>query len=178
MRSLPSSKKYHNCQLQIGKEIAHQPPWNLNPVLLQLLIRCSPKGSSGWRVRNSVLQGNWWNRFYRIRYFQLNWFHDPNPLLISRKDLPGDISSSWLVQFSSVTQSCPTLWSPMNRSTPGLPVHHLYSNSCPSSRWCHPAISSSVIPFSCPQCLPASRSFPMSQLLHEVAKVLEFQIQH
>ena len=40
-----------------------------------------------------------------------------------------------------------------------------YSNSCPSSRWCHPAISSSVIPFSsCLQSLPASESFPMSQL--------------
>ena len=39
-----------------------------------------------------------------------------------------------------------------------------YSNSCPSSRWCHPAISSSVIPFSCPQSFPASGSFPMSQL--------------
>ena len=36
---------------------------------------------------------------------------------------------------------------------------------CPSSRWCHPAISSSVVPFSsCPQPLPASESFPMSQL--------------
>ena len=44
--------------------------------------------------------------------------------------------------------------------TPGV-----YSNSCPSSRWCHPAISSSVIPFSsCPQSLPASGSFPTSQL--------------
>ena len=43
--------------------------------------------------------------------------------------------------------------------------------------WCHPAISSSVVPFSsCPQSLPASESFPMSQLLHEVAKVLEFQL--
>ena len=40
------------------------------------------------------------------------------------------------------------------------------SNSCPSSRWCHPTISSSVVPFSsCPQSLPASWSFPMSQLL-------------
>ena len=40
-----------------------------------------------------------------------------------------------------------------------------YSNSCPSSRWCHPAISSSVVPFSsCPQSLPASGSFPISQL--------------
>ena len=40
-----------------------------------------------------------------------------------------------------------------------------YQNSCPSSWWCHPAISCSVIPFSsCPQSLPASGSFPMSQL--------------
>ena len=40
-----------------------------------------------------------------------------------------------------------------------------HSNSCPLSRWCHPAISSSVVPFSsCPQSLPASESFPMSQL--------------
>ena len=44
--------------------------------------------------------------------------------------------------------------------TPGF-----HSNSCPLSRWCHKAISSSVIPFSsCPQSLPASESFPMSQL--------------
>ena len=71
------------------------------------------------------------------------------------------------VQFSSVAQSCPTLCNPMNCSTPGLPVHHqpgVHSNSHPSSRWCHPAISSSVVPFSsCPQSLPASESFPMSQ---------------
>ena len=48
---------------------------------------------------------------------------------------------------------CPT-------PTPGV---HL--DSRPSSQWCHPAISSSVVPFSsCPQSLPASESFPMSQL--------------
>ena len=41
----------------------------------------------------------------------------------------------------------------------------VYSNSCPLSWWCHPAISSSVVPFSsCPQSLPASGSFPISQL--------------
>ena len=45
------------------------------------------------------------------------------------------------------------------------PTPEIHSNSHPSSHWCHPAISSSVIPFSsCPQCLPASESFPMSQL--------------
>ena len=49
---------------------------------------------------------------------------------------------------------------PCPSPTPGV-----YPNSCPSSRWCHPAISYSVIPFSsCPQSLPASESFPVSQL--------------
>ena len=155
-----------------------------------------------------------------------------------------------LNEFSSVTESCPILCNPTDRSTPGFPVHHqlpklaqthvhwvgdtiqpphsfhwwrvihelkshlvgnnlhifihytihfwlrsvqfscsvmsdslqphglqharpacpspapgAYSNSCPLSRWCHPTISSSVIPFSsCPQSFPASGSFPMSQL--------------
>ena len=45
------------------------------------------------------------------------------------------------------------------------PTPRVHSDSHPSSQWCHPAISSSVIPFfSCPQSLPASESFPMSQL--------------
>ena len=44
------------------------------------------------------------------------------------------------------------------------PTPRVHSNSCPSSQWCHPAISSSVISSSCPQSLPASGSFPMSQL--------------
>ena len=49
---------------------------------------------------------------------------------------------------------------PWPSSTPGV-----HSNSCPSSWWCHPAISSSDVPFSsCPQSLPASGFFPMSQL--------------
>ena len=51
--------------------------------------------------------------------------------------------------------------SPCPSPTPGV-----YSNSWPLSQWCHPAISSSVVPFSiCPQFLPASGSFPMSQLI-------------
>ena len=50
---------------------------------------------------------------------------------------------------------------PCPSPTPGV-----YPNSCPSSRWYHPVISSSVVPFSsCPQSLPASGSFPMNQLI-------------
>ena len=73
------------------------------------------------------------------------------------------------VQFSSVAQSCPTLCNPVNCSTPGLPVHHQLPEFTQTYVHrvsdCHPAISSSVVPFSsCPQSLPASGSFPMSQL--------------
>ena len=45
------------------------------------------------------------------------------------------------------------------------PTSRAYSNSCPSHWWCHPTISSSVVPFSCLRSLPASGSFPMSWLL-------------
>ena len=65
------------------------------------------------------------------------------------------------VRFSSVAQSCLTLCDPMNRNTPGLPVHHqlLEFTQTHVHRVCD------AIPFSsCPQSLPASESFPMSQL--------------
>ena len=75
------------------------------------------------------------------------------------------------VQFSSVQFSrsvvSDSLWPhesqhvrpPCPSSTP-----RVHPNSCASSQWCHPAISSSVVSSSCPQSLPASGSFPMSQL--------------
>ena len=70
------------------------------------------------------------------------------------------------VQFSSVTQSCPTLCDPMNHSTPGLPVHHQLPEFTQTHvHWVGDAILPSVVPFSsCPQSLPTSGSFPMSQL--------------
>ena len=59
------------------------------------------------------------------------------------------------------------------------PTPRVCQNSCPLSRWCHPTISSSVIPFSsCLQSFPASESFPMSQLFASGGQVLEFQLQH
>ena len=63
-------------------------------------------------------------------------------------------------QFSSVAQTCLTLWDPMNRSMPGFPVNHqrpelAQTHACPSSVWCHPTVSSSVVPFSsCLQFFP------------------------
>ena len=73
-----------------------------------------------------------------------------------------------MVLTPSVAQLCLTLCDPMDYNTPGRPcpspTPRVYSNSCPLSRWCHPTISSSVIPYpSCLQSFPASRSFQMSQ---------------
>ena len=53
-----------------------------------------------------------------------------------------------------------------------------YSNSWPWSWWCHPTISSSVVPFSCLQSFPTSGSFPVNQLFTSGGQVLEFQLQH
>ena len=61
-----------------------------------------------------------------------------------------------------MAQSCLTL---CDLSTPGFTISWSLQNSCPLFWWCHPIISSSVVPFSsCLQSLPASRSLPMSQL--------------
>ena len=72
------------------------------------------------------------------------------------------------VQFSRSIVSDPLRPHELQHARPPCPspTPGVHPNSCPSSRWCHPAISSSVVPFSsCPQLLPASDSFPMSQLL-------------
>ena len=111
----------------------------------------------------------------------------PTPVLLpwkshGRKSLAGyspwGRSQSWLsdftftfFQFSSVAQSCLTLCDlkdcslPYSRPPCLLPTPEVYpSFSCPLSQWCHPTISSSVVPFSsCPQSFPASGSFPISQ---------------
>ena len=84
------------------------------------------------------------------------------------------------VQFSSVAESCPTLCDPMNRSTPGLPVHTapgVHSDSRPSNKWCHPAISPGSSPSPPAPNLSQHQSlFQWVNSLHEVAKVLEFQL--
>ena len=71
------------------------------------------------------------------------------------------------IQFSSVAQLCSLQPHESQHARPPClsPTPGVYPNSCPLSWWCHPAISSSVIAFfSCPQSLPASGSFPVSQL--------------
>ena len=87
------------------------------------------------------------------------------------------------VQFSSVAQSCPTLRDPMNRSMPGLPVHH----QLPEFTQTHAHRVGDAIqpshPLSSPSPPAPSPSqnqglFQQVNSSHEVAKVLEFQLQH
>ena len=93
-----------------------------------------------------------------FQYFLLLWFWYFSPAILT-----------W---FSSVQFRCSvvsdSLWpheSQHTRPPCPSPTPWVYSNSCPSSWWCHPAISSSGVPFSsCPQSLPESGSFLMSQL--------------
>ena len=85
--------------------------------------------------------------------------HEPKTALIGKVYFSS-------VQFSSVAQSCPTLSNPMNRSTPGLPVHHQLPECTQTHvHWVDDAIqSSSIVPFSsCPQSFPASGSFQIDQ---------------
>ena len=87
------------------------------------------------------------------------------------------------VQFSSVAQSCPTLCDPMNRSTPGLPIHH----QLPEFTQTHVHCVGEAIQSSHSLLSPSPPAFSLSQhqglfqwacSSHQVAKVLEIQIQH
>ena len=93
------------------------------------------------------------------------------------------LESSSLVKFSSVPQSCPTLWDPMNSSTPGLPVHH----QLPKLTQTHVHRDSDAIQPSHTLLLSSLSALNLSQhqglfwwvnSSHEVAKVLEFQLHY
>ena len=126
------------------------------------------------------------NRLYRtvsskrrkhVRYFWLsrwNYFQNQSKGASSGGKEKG-IWRGWISlnlhnsikKFSSFTHSCLTLWPhglEHARSPCPSPTPRVYSNSSPLSQWCHPTISSSVVPFSCFQSFPASGSFQMSQL--------------
>ena len=88
--------------------------------------------------------------------------------------------TSLIIQFSSVAQSCPTLCDPMNRSTPGLPVHHQLPEFTQTHvHWVGDVIQPSH-PLSSPSPAPNPSQhqslFQWVNYLHEVAKVLEFQL--
>ena len=85
------------------------------------------------------------------------------------------------VEFSrSVLSNSLQLHEPQHARPPcPSPTPGVHSDSRPSSQWCHPAISSSVVPISsCPQSFQHQGLFQWVSSLHQVAKVLEFQLQH
>ena len=89
----------------------------------------------------------------------------------------------FFIQLSSVTKLCPTFCNPMDCRMPRLPcpspTPRAYSNSCPSHQWCHPTISSSVIPFSSHFNLSQHQGlFQWVGSSHQVTKVLALQLQH
>ena len=96
--------------------------------------------------------------------------------------VPGSHSrhTSYLYHSCSVAKSCLTLQRHGLQHTcfpfPSVSPR-VCSNSCPLSRWCHSTISSSVAPFSCPQSCPASGLFQWVSSSHQVAKLLELQLQ-
>ena len=107
--------------------------------------------------------GNWYHRhtkdhrdYHKEPYTnKLEYLEELENLLSTSVQLSHSVVSNslWLHELQHARPPCPS------------PIPRVHPNSCPSSRWCHPAISSSVVPFSsCPQSLPASESFPMSQL--------------
>ena len=105
--------------------------------------------------------------------FLWDWYKNwPFPVLWPLLNFP-NLLAYWVQHFNKEVQfSCSvisdSLWphGPQNARPPcPSPTPGVYLNSCPLSWWCHPTISSSVVPFSsCPQSFPASGSFPMSEL--------------
>ena len=93
-----------------------------------------------------------------------------------KNSMPTISFSTISVQFSRSVMSYSLHTHGLQHAMPPCPspTSVVYPNSCPSSQWCHPAISSSFVPFtSCPQSFPASGSFPMSQLFASGGRSIE-----
>ena len=101
--------------------------------------------SEKWKEKNQ-LSGSWWHSQ-----------KERNTKMVTQLQSVQSLSRVWLFATPWIEHARP----PCPSQTP-----RVYSNSCPSNQRCHPAISSSVVPFSsCPQSLQTSGSFPMSQHL-------------
>ena len=158
LQSMGSRRVRHNwaTSLSLFTFMHWRRKWQPTPVFL-------PGESQGWR---SLVGCHLWDR--RVG-------HDWSNLAAAA------VNIYWLVQFSSVTQSCLTLCDPMNRSTPGLPVHHQLLEFAQSHvhrvgdaiQPSHPLSSPSP-----PAPNPSQHQslFQWVNSSHEVAKVLEFQL--
>ena len=133
------------------------------------------KGRNGMDIRKAENIKKRWQEYTELYKRDLNKLDSHDGVITHPEQDILKCEVKWIlgnIQFSSVQFSrsvvSDSLWPhesqharpPCPSSTPGD-----HSNSCPLSQWCHPTISSSVVPFSsCPKSLPASGSFPVSQL--------------
>ena len=128
------------CQASLSMGFPRQKHWSDLPFLLQGIVPTQGLNLSllHWQVDSLPLS------------HQGSLMHLFSPVQFSHSVVS---YSLWPHESQHARPPCPS------------PTPRVYPNPCPSSRWCHPAISSSVVPFSsCPQSLPASGPFPMSQL--------------
>ena len=124
----------------------------------------------------SLLQYHSWKAsiLWRSAFFIVQLLHlymtTGKTIALTRQTFAGKVMSLLFNMLSQFSHSVmvDSLWShePQHASSPcPSPIPRVHPNSCPLNWWCHPTISSSVIPFSyCPQSFPASGSFQMSQL--------------
>ena len=126
-------------------------------------------------LENSMVRGAWGATVHGWQRVRQDWITTTHTFKGKRTSVGAE---KWN-QFSSVTQLYLTLCDPMDCSMPGRQnsgpssTPRVYPNPCPLSRWCHPTVSSSVIPFSsCPQSFSASGSFQLSQLFASGGKII------
>ena len=151
----------------------YNPWWPLDQEIWGVLLEDNCKNQSSWWGYQLLSEESFW-----AVARQRGVHKDGTSLFIFSRS-----TSLALVQFSSVTQSCPTLCNPMNRSTPGLPVHHqLLEFTQTHVHWVsyaiqpfHPPSSASLPAFNLSQ---PQGLFKWVSSSHEVAKILEFQLQH
>ena len=129
-----------------------------------------PPDAKSWLIWKDPDTGNDWRQEEKgmTEDEMAGWHHWLDGVSLNElRELVMD-REAWRAAIHGVTKSRTRLrdWTELNWRPPcPSPTPGVHSNSCPSSQWCHPAISSSVMPFSsCPQSLSASESFPMSQL--------------
>ena len=162
------------------KTIRYQECWMYSDYFTSIPIDNSPRKT--WTL---LQQKIFWVFFF---FFSFNWNMQKSStnLVLSRAHQISDklfVARKKSVQFSSVAQLCPTLCDPVNHSTPGLPVHHQLQEFTPTHvHWVSDAIQPSH-PLSSPSPPAPNPSqhqglFQWVNSSHEVAKVLEFQLQH
>ena len=120
----------------------------------------------------------------RSKRLLISWLHLPPAVILELPKIKSlTVSTISTSQFSSVAQLCPTLCKPMNRGTPGLPVHNQLLEPIQT----HVSRTSDTIQPSHPLSSPSPPALHLSQhqglskwisSLHQVAKVLELQLQH